>query len=128
MQTKKNPMRGIRGAITVERDHPQEIAAASLLLFETIVEKNELQPDDITALFITVTPDLRSAFPAQTIRQIEKYRYLPIMCALEIPVQSAVNNCIRFMVIAYCPMRDQKSIHHVYLGRAQQLRTDLEVD
>jgi len=70
MDYQTNPMRGIRGAITVERDNANEIAAATLLLFETMMEKNQLEPDDVTAVFITVTHDLKSAFPARSIRKI----------------------------------------------------------
>jgi len=128
MVTDKNLMRGIRGATTVEKDCPVEIASAAFTLFETMMEKNRLEPDDVTALFITVTPDLQSAFPAQAIRQVEKYRYLPIMCAQEIPVEGALDRCIRLMLIAFCPDTELKNVHHVYLGQAWALRTDLDGD
>ena len=39
MEYQKNPMRGIRGAITVDRDSSDEIAQATLLLFETMMKK-----------------------------------------------------------------------------------------
>ncbi|NLJ50201.1 MAG: chorismate mutase [Candidatus Atribacteria bacterium] len=120
-----NPMRGIRGAITVERDDADEIAVATLHLFETMMEKNRLKTDDITAIFITVTHDLKSTFPARAIRQVEKYRFLPIMCAQEIPVENAVKRCIRLMMIAFCPQIRHEAIHHVYLRDAQILREDL---
>jgi len=125
MTERKNWMRGIRGAITVERDDPDEIASAVLLLFETMVEKNKLTPDDITALFITVTPDLRSVFPAQTIRQVEDYRFVPIMCSQEVPVSGSLERCIRLMAIAFCPEANPDSIRHIYLRQAQELRPDL---
>lgn len=125
MEYQTNPMRGIRGAITVERDNANEIATATLLLFETMIEKNQLEPDDITAVFITVTHDIKSTFPARAIREIEKYRFLPIMCAQEIPVEGAIERCIRLMVIAFCPQIRHEAIHHVYLREAQNLRLDL---
>jgi chorismate mutase len=126
MDYQTNPMRGIRGAITVERDNANEIAAATLLLFETMMEKNQLEPDDVTAVFITVTHDLKSAFPARSIRKIEKYRFLPLMCAQEIPVEGAIKRCIRLMMIAFCPSASQDAIRHVYLGETQKLRMDLK--
>jgi chorismate mutase len=95
MEYQKNPMRGIRGAITVDRDSSDEIAQATLLLFETMMKKNHLEPDDITAVFITVTHDLKSAFPARAIRQIEEYRFLPLMCAQEIPIEGTIKRCIQ---------------------------------
>lgn len=90
-----------------------------------MIEKNQLEPDDITAVFITVTHDLKSTFPARAIREIEKYRFLPIMCAQEIPVEGAIERCIRLMVIAFCPQIRHEAIHHVYLREAQNLRLDL---
>lgn len=126
MEYQTNPMRGIRGAITVERDNADEISAATLLLFETMMEKNQLEPNDITAVFITLTHDLKSSFPARAIRQIEKYRFLPLMCAQEIPVKGAIEHCIRLMIIAFCPQVRHEAIHHVYLRDAQKLRADLE--
>ena len=126
MEYRDNPMRGIRGAITVDKDSPDEIASATLLLFEAKMEKNNLKPDDITALFITVTQDLKSTFPARAIRQIEKYRYLPLMCAQEIPVKGALEHCIRLMMVAFCPGVSPQAIYHIYLREAQKLRIDLK--
>ena len=43
--------RGIRGAITIPSDTPEEIGAATRLLFEAIIEKNpELAPEDIGSI------------------------------------------------------------------------------
>ena len=125
MENNENPMRGIRGAITVEKDSPEDILSATLLLFETLIEKNRLELNDITALLITVTPDLKSVFPAQALRQIEKYRFLPIMCSQEIAVDGAIERCIRLMVIAFCPGIKPHSVHHIYLRKAQNLRPDI---
>ena len=126
MEYQKNPMRGIRGAITVDRDSSDEIAQATLLLFETMMKKNHLEPDDITAVFITVTHDLKSAFPARAIRQIEEYRFLPLMCAQEIPIEGTIKRCIRLMMIAFCPNVSHEAIRHVYMREAQNLRRDLK--
>ncbi|MEA2664731.1 MAG: chorismate mutase, partial [Candidatus Eremiobacteraeota bacterium] len=53
-------VRGIRGAITVARDDPQAILAATERLLRTIVERNGFEPDDVASALFTVTPDLVS--------------------------------------------------------------------
>ncbi len=91
-----------------------------------MMKKNHLEPDDITAVFITVTHDLKSAFPARAIRQIEEYRFLPLMCAQEIPIEGTIKRCIRLMMIAFCPNVSHEAIRHVYMREAQNLRRDLK--
>ncbi|MBH5317952.1 chorismate mutase [Paenibacillus sp. GSMTC-2017] len=117
-------VRGIRGAITVDANNAQEIANATLEMMRAIVAQNEIVPSDISSVMITVTNDLDAAFPAQCIRQLEGWEYVPLMCALEVPVKGSLELCIRFMVLVNTD-KSQKEINHVYLGGAQALRPDL---
>lgn len=117
-------VRGIRGAITVARDEREEIQKASLELFTSILAENGLFPEDIVGVFITATPDLRAAFPAEVIREQESFRYIPILCAQEMDVQGALKQCIRMLVLAYTSKNPQE-IRHVYLRDARILREDL---
>ncbi len=117
-------VRGIRGAITVDRDEREEIKQASLELFTQILTENELSPDDIAGVFITATPDLRSVFPAEVIREQECFRYVPILCAQEMDVEGALQKCIRMLVLAHTP-KGPREVRHVYLRGAQSLRKDL---
>ncbi|MCD6155760.1 MAG: chorismate mutase [Candidatus Atribacteria bacterium] len=117
-------IRGIRGAVVVSSDEPFQVKKATLELFETILKKNLLNVEDVAAVFITITPDIQSVFPAEAIREQEKFRYVPIMCAQEAQVAGGLQRCIRIMVLANTPF-DQETVRHVYLGEAKNLRKDL---
>jgi chorismate mutase len=117
-------VRGIRGATTVEIDEEKEIVAATLELLSEIVAQNSFVPEDIASVFITVTHDLTSTFPAAAIRQMAGWELVPLMCSMEIPVENALPRCIRFMVQVNTEKR-QDEIRHVYLKRAQSLRPDI---
>jgi chorismate mutase len=117
-------LRGVRGAITVERDQPEEILAASGELLAAILQANPaLQPEDLASVIFTVTGDLCSAYPAKAARQMG-WTEVPLMCALEIPVPGGLPRCIR-VLLHWNTGLPQQSIHHVYLKEAASLRPDL---
>ncbi|ACX64488.1 chorismate mutase [Paenibacillus sp. FSL W8-0187] len=116
--------RGIRGATTVTRNDEQEIVQETLRLLEEMVRRNELQPEYISNIWITMTQDLDATFPAKAIRQLEGWDLVPLMCSVEIPVQGSLPRCIRFMVQVNTD-KSQSEIKHVYLNEAKRLRPDL---
>ena len=116
--------RGIRGAITIPSDTPEEIGAATRLLFEAIIEKNpELAPEDIGSILFTVTHDIHSAFPAKAIREMG-WQHVPMMCAQEIPVEDSLALCIRVLIHWNIDI-PQDDIVHIYLREAKKLRPEL---
>ncbi|MGG4219842.1 chorismate mutase [Paenibacillus jamilae] len=116
--------RGIRGATTVANNEANKILEATSQLLEEIVSYNEIQPEDISNVWITVTHDLDAAFPAMAIRQLDGWDMVPLMCALEIPVAGSLPKCIRLMVQVNTD-KSQREMKHVYLNGAQTLRPDL---
>lgn len=116
-------LRALRGATTVAADEPEGITAATAELLEQMMERNEIEPDDIVSLVFTTTPDLVSCFPAVAARQLGLAE-VPLLCAQEIPVPGAVPRCIRVLMHLYTK-RDYASLRHVYLGEAKSLRADL---
>ncbi|KZE65320.1 MULTISPECIES: chorismate mutase [Paenibacillus] len=116
--------RGIRGATTVANNEADEILEATSQLLDEIVSYNEIQPEDISNVWITVTHDLDAAFPAMAIRKLDGWDMVPLMCALEIPVPGSLPKCIRLMVQVNTD-KSQREIKHVYLNGAQALRPDL---
>ncbi|KAF6575134.1 chorismate mutase [Paenibacillus sp. FSL M8-0228] len=116
--------RGIRGATTVANNEENEILEATSQLLEEIVSYNEIQPEDISNVWITVTHDLDTAFPAKAIRQLDGWDMVPLMCALEVPVAGSLPKCIRLMVQVNTD-KSQREMKHVYLNGAQALRPDL---
>lgn len=117
-------VRGIRGAITVQRNDENEILDATIELLNEIVAHNEVRPEDIASVFVTVTADLDAAFPARAIRQMQGWELVPLMCSLEISVPNGLPRCIRLMVLINTN-KGQADIRHIYLNDAQKLRPDL---
>lgn len=116
-------VRGIRGAITVERDEPAQILDATERLIRTIVERNRLQSEDVASALFTVTPDLNSEFPAAAARRMG-WTLVPLLNFTEIGVPGRLERCIRVLVHVNTDMR-QDEIDHVYLEGAVALRPDL---
>lgn len=118
-------VRGIRGAITVEKNEEADILQATSELLNEIIAQNEVKPEDICSVFITVTHDLNATFPARAIRNMPGWELVPLMCSLEIDVPSGLSRCIRLMVQVNTPKK-QDEIIHVYLNEAEKLRPDLK--
>ena len=118
------PMRGIRGAITVEHDSKQEIWQAGQELVPALLEANGLVPEDIGAIICTMTEDLAAAFPTTGIRQLPGYQFVPLFDARQCAVEGTLPRCIRVLLLAETNL-SQKDIRHIYLGEAERLRPDL---
>lgn len=118
--------RGIRGATTVSRNEEQDILEATAVLLKKIVERNEIEPEDIASVWITVTPDLDATFPARAIRGLNGWEMVPLMCSTEIPVKGGLPKCIR-LLIHVNTNKGQRDMKHVYLNEAKSLRPDLSV-
>lgn len=119
--------RGVRGAITVQENTEKEIMQATDRVLRKIIEDNELLPEQVASVFISVTDDITEVFPAKALRAIEGWNYVPVMCMKEITVQSALKKCIRVMMHINTD-KSQQEIVHVYLEDAVALRPDLSLE
>lgn len=117
-------VRGIRGAITVEQNEENEILEATIELLRDIVDQNQIVPERIASVFVTVTQDLDATFPARAIRQMSGWELVPLMCSIEVPVKGSLEKCIRLMVLVNTEVA-QDEVRHVYLNGARVLRPDL---
>jgi len=118
-------IRGVRGATTVTDNSEGKIVEATRTLLEEMIKLNEINPNDVASIFISVTEDLTAAFPAKALRSLEGWIYVPVMCMKEIPVPSALEKCIRIM-LHLNTSKEQQEIQHVYLEGASSLRPDLK--
>lgn len=116
-------LRGLRGATTCEVDTPEEITAAVHELVLTMMERNNLDHDDVVSVIFTSSADLTSAFPATAARSIG-FGDIPLLCASEIDVPGSMNRCVRILMHIYTT-RARAEVRHVYLRNAQALRDDL---
>lgn len=124
MNTKKGVwLRGIRGAIQVERNEKECILEAAEMLMKKIAAANHIQKEDVVSVFFTATPDINAEFPAYILREMG-WNHVPVLCAQEMNVPNAMGRVIRVLVHAYSSRRHEE-IRHQYLGPTAQIRPDL---
>lgn len=116
------PVRGIRGATSVERDTPEDILAATRELLAAMVAANRIEPDDIASALFTTTPDLSGDYPARAARQLG-WTTVPLLGATEMHVPSALARCIRVLLHVNTDTHPT-AIKHIYLREARALRPD----
>ena len=112
----------LRGAVSVERDHPDDILGRTEELLREVIERNRLAPEAMVSCIFTLTPDLRAEFPAVAARRLGLDR-VPLLCAREVDVPGAMPRVIRVLVHYHADEGHQP--RHVYLGEARNLREDL---
>ena len=116
-------VRGIRGAISVDKNNRQEIIMETQHLLQEIVKKNNINHEDVCSIFFSVTTDLTSEFPAIAARKLG-FSHTPLLCLTEIPVQGSLARVVRILVHWNTDI-PQKDMVHVYLKDATSLRPDL---
>lgn len=113
----------LRGAVTVENDSPDEIAAAVKEMFEKLLEVNNLGEDELAFIHFSQTEDLRSMNAASALRKGGHGSSVPLFCTQEAETEGAMEKCIRVLVLVSHAALCEKRM--VYLGRAVALRPDI---
>jgi chorismate mutase len=116
-------LRALRGATTVEENDADAILEATEELVAAVLERNQLQPEDLVSCIFTCTEDLDAEFPAVAARRIG-LNQVPLLCTREIPVPGALPRVIRLLM--HCYPADGVEPQHVYLRDAVNLRLDLQ--
>ncbi len=120
------PVRGARGATTVEVDTPEAIIEATSELLLELVRVNQIDPEEICFAHFTTTGDLVAEFPAAAARGLG-WHWVPMLCGHEMTVPPdnprALPRCVR-VALLYNTDRAQKEIRFVYLRRAQAIAAD----
>ena len=118
-------MRGIRGAITVEKDTKEEIWRAATEMVEKMLAANDVRPEDIGAAIFSQTEDLLAAFPSAGVRQnVPGFALVPLFDARQLAIEGSLPHCIRVLLLVDTD-KSQREIQHIYLGEAARLRPDL---
>ncbi|SFF94688.1 chorismate mutase [Desulfotomaculum arcticum] len=118
-------MRGIRGAISVEKNTREAMGKATKKLLLAVMDENKLKAEDIISVTFTLTKDLNAAFPAACARELPGWNYIPMLCAVEVDVPGSLSSCLRVLVHADIEA-GQREVKHVYLDEAVRLRPDLK--
>ena len=122
MPTERN-VRAVRGATTVERDEAMLVCDATRELLDEMLARNGATADDVISAVFTVSPDLRSEFPARAARDLG-WEHVAMLCTTEMPVPGAIERCVRVMLHVELP-GSQRDVKHAYLRNAAVLRPDL---
>lgn len=112
-----------RGAIFAENTK-ESIQEKAVKLFNAVVQKNELQKDDIISLHWTLTKDLDAMNPATALRLGDAAidpSEIPLFCSQEAFIQGGRPKVIRMMLTAYM---SHKPIP-IFLDGAEVLRPDI---
>ncbi|MEJ7758440.1 MAG: chorismate mutase [Gemmatimonadaceae bacterium] len=117
-------VRAVRGATVVSADETRLVCDAVRELLNEMTRRNGIATDDIVSVLFTMTPDLKSEFPARAAHALDGWHEIPMLCTIEIDVPGALAKCIRVLMHAYSPL-SRSEIRHAYLGDARQLRPDL---
>ena len=117
-------MRGVRGAITVEKNEKAAIWQAAKAMMQELIERNELAPEDIGAVIFSMMEDLTAAFPTAGVRQLPGFDLVPLFDARQCAIEGSLEKCIRVLVLADTG-KAQRDIHHIYMGKAVALRPDI---
>lgn len=114
-------MIAIRGAITIEKDTPEEIREATVLLISTILESNRLEPEKIISVLFSATKDITSAYPGKFMRSDLGLDKVAILHFQEMEVAGSLPLCIRVMMHYDGDILQE----NIYLRKARGLRPDL---
>jgi chorismate mutase len=115
-------VRGIRGATAVKTDSSEAILAATTELLQAIVATNDIKIDDVASIIFTVTPDLKSEYPARAARLLG-WNTVALLGATEMDVVTGLKRCIR-VLLHVNTVKTAAQIKHIYLHEAKALRAD----
>ncbi|HEY2439761.1 MAG TPA: chorismate mutase [Solirubrobacteraceae bacterium] len=113
----------LRGANSVDANEASAILEGTDVLIRELMERNSLTPEHMVSCIFTLTDDLNAEFPALAARRLGLDK-VPLLCAREVPVPGSLPRIVRLLLHYYAPEDHQP--RHVYLGRARELRSDLE--
>ena len=112
--------KGIRGAITVDKNTETAIKEAVTALMRAMISKNNIEIDKISHVIFTTTEDINAAFPAKFARQNLGFEKTAMMCFHELDVPNSLPMCLRVLIVLNC--NEDFEPEFVYLKGAANLR------
>ena len=116
--------RGVRGAITLNKNTKEEIKLATVELLNEMLIQNEIEKKDISFAIFTLTSDLNADFPAKYARINCGFNKVPMMCYHKLDVENSLKMCLRIL-LKINTQKTQEEIKHIYLKGAKVLRQDI---
>ncbi len=116
-------VRAVRGATTADNNTREDILDAAAETVKEIIDRNDINTEDITDITFTVTKDLTKAFPAASVRRMG-ITDVPLLDMAAPFVEGSLEKCIR-VIVRFNTEKKNSEIHHVYLKGAKVLRPDI---
>ena len=116
-------VRALRGATRVDADTREQVTERVQALVTSMLERNQLDHDDLVSVIFTATDDIHSMFPAEAARGVG-LGDVPLLCAQELDIEGKPSRCIR-VLMHVTTERPRSDLHHVYLEGTGVLRDDL---
>lgn len=116
-------VRALRGATTVDADEPAHLTERIVALLQEMLDRNDVDHDDLISIVFTTTPDIRSMFPAKAAR-VMGLGDVPLLGALEADIEGGTPRCVRVLMHLNTG-KSRAELRHVYLEGARNLRDDL---
>jgi chorismate mutase len=116
-------LRALRGATTAAANTSAAISEAVAELIDALVERNNLEGDQILSVTFSVTADLNAIFPAAIARRREGWDGVALLDCQQMAVAGDLPRCIRLLAHAF--LEQQQPVRHAYLRDAARLRPDL---
>jgi chorismate mutase len=122
------PVRGVRGATTASHNQADAIVEATEELLRELIQRNDLDAEEIAFAYFTTTADLDAEYPALAARRLG-WLDVPLLCGHDMTVQQpnprGILMCIRVLLL-YNTDRAQREMRHAYLRGACAIKQDLD--
>lgn len=113
----------IRGAISIDENRDDLIESAVQRLISLLLDKNQIQEEELSLILFSVTKDITALNPAAALRRGGRFSSVPLFCTQEPDCQGAMPFMIR--VLVQFISLEKRSLFPVYLEKAAVLRPDL---
>ena len=101
----------------------KEISTKTKSLVAEMLDRNDVDHDELVSIIFTATDDLHAQFPATAARALG-LGDVPLLCARELDIVGGAPRTIRVLMHLYTEL-SRSDLHHVYLEGATTLRDDL---
>ena len=115
-------LQGLRGATTSQNNSSAAIETAVSELVSELVNRNDLNPEQIVSITFSVTSDLNACFPAAIARKNQGWENVALLDCQQMAVKNDLTHCIRMLALVWLPPTQKPQ--HPYLGEASVLRPD----
>ena len=106
-------------------DDVDALLGATERLLSAVLQRNEIEPDDLVSIMFTATDDLRSAFPAEAARRIGLAR-VPLMCARRSPSRDRCRRSFASSSISTRSARWTRSCTCTWMAPSRSVTTSVE--